>query len=60
MDKRDKMNSDYAKVVNRLGKTTGVSKGAPAKQGWKVKPKASMSGGGKVSLTFTKKTGKSK
>lgn len=60
MTKRDKMNADYARVANRLGKTTGASKGAPAKQKWKVKPKASMSGGGKVGITFTKRTGKSK
>jgi len=47
-------------VENRYGKTMGASKGAPAKQGFKVKPKVSASGGGKIGLTFTKKTGKSK
>lgn len=35
--KRDKMNSDYAKVANRLGKTTGTSKGS------KPAPKAKIS-----------------
>ena len=37
MNKRDRMNSDYAKVANRLGKTTGASKGS------KPAPKAKVS-----------------
>ena len=40
MNKRDKMNADYAKVVNRIGKTTGGSKGS---KGSKPAPKAKVS-----------------
>lgn len=38
MSKRDEMNANYAKVENRLGKTTGASKGSPPPTKWKVKP----------------------
>ena len=38
MNKRDRMNADYAKVANRLGKTTGVSKGSKPAPKAKVKP----------------------
>lgn len=37
--KRSKMNSDYAKVAARIGKTTGASKGRTVKPEVKVTPK---------------------
>ena len=54
MTKLDKMKSDYAKVANRLGKTTGASKGkAPL-----PKPKVSLKGTnplkGKAAITLKK------
>jgi len=54
------MADKMAVATSRVGKNPGVSKGAPPPQPWKAKPKASLSGGGKVGVTFTKKTGKSK
>lgn len=54
MNKRDKMNSDYAKVANRLGKTTGASKGSPAPSKWKVKPTGNPLKG-KFGIKATKK-----
>lgn len=38
MNKRDKMNVDFARVQSRLGKTTGASKGS------KPAPKAKITG----------------
>jgi hypothetical protein len=61
MDKRNKMNSDYAKVHSRLGKTTGASKGAAKapKAEVKVKPvggiKNLTKGPQGAKVTYTKK-----
>lgn len=40
MNKRDRMNADFAKVQARLGKTTGASKGNT------VKPKVKVTASG--------------
>lgn len=52
MNKRSKMNDDYAKVAARLGKTTGASKGSKPAPKAKVKP---VIGKGKVGFKVTKK-----
>jgi hypothetical protein len=54
------MADKMAVAKSRVGKNPGVSKGAPKPEGWKAKPRISASGGGKVGVTFTKRTGKSK
>lgn len=50
MTKREKMNADYAKVVSRLGKTTGASKGYTPPPKAKIKPKIRK---GTIGLTYT-------
>lgn len=52
MMRRDKMNEDYAKVVSRLGKTTGASKGSKPAPKAKIKP---IIGKDKIGIKITKK-----
>ncbi len=50
MSKRSKMNSDYARVAARIGKTTGVSQGRTVKPEVKVTPKGTNPLKGKVGV----------
>jgi hypothetical protein len=54
MNKRDKMNADYAKVANRLGKTTGASKGSPPPSKGKISLKGTNPLKKKATVTWKK------
>lgn len=53
--KRDRMNADFAKVQNRLGKTTGASKGSKPAPKAKVTAKGTNPLKGKLGIQWTKK-----
>jgi hypothetical protein len=55
MNKRDKMNADYAKVQARLGKTTGASKGSKPAPKAKVSLKGTNPMKDKYAITIKKK-----